>query len=77
MKNSKLISNQLSIIVPAYNETKTIHLILEKIKNVTLLNEINKEIRIPGLGNIADSILNLLGYQKPAEFLPSLISFNT
>ena len=44
MKNSKLISNQLSIIVPAYNETKTIHLILEKIKNVTLLNEINKEI---------------------------------
>ena len=41
---SKLISNQLSIIVPAYNENKTIHLILDKIKNVTLLNEIHKEI---------------------------------
>ena len=42
--NSKLISNQLSIIVPAYNESKTIHLILDKVKNVTLLNEIHKEI---------------------------------
>ncbi|MBW1849197.1 MAG: glycosyltransferase, partial [Deltaproteobacteria bacterium] len=41
---SKLISNQLSIIVPVYNEGKTIHLILEKIKNVTLLNKIHKEI---------------------------------
>ena len=40
----KLISNQLSIIVPAYNESKTIHLILDKVKNVTLLNEIHKEI---------------------------------
>jgi len=42
--NSKWISNQLSIIVPAYNESKTIHLILDKVKNVTLLNEIHKEI---------------------------------
>jgi glycosyltransferase involved in cell wall biosynthesis len=44
MKNSTLISNQLSIIVPAYNEGETIHLILNKIKNVTLLNEIQKQI---------------------------------
>jgi glycosyltransferase involved in cell wall biosynthesis len=42
--NSKLISNRLSIIVPAYNEGETIHLILDKIKNVTLLNEIQKQI---------------------------------
>lgn len=44
--NSKLISNQLSIIVPAYNESKTIHLILDKIKNATLINNIQKEIII-------------------------------
>ncbi len=44
MVNSKLTPNKLSIIVPAYNESKTIHLILDKIKNVTLLNEIHKEI---------------------------------
>ena len=44
MTNPKLTSNKLSIIVPAYNEGKTIHLILEKIKNATLINNIQKEI---------------------------------
>ena len=37
---------QLSIIIPAYNEGNTIHLILDKIKQVTLLNGIEKEIII-------------------------------
>jgi glycosyltransferase involved in cell wall biosynthesis len=37
---------KLSIIIPAYNEGKTIHLILDKIKNVNLLNDIEKEIII-------------------------------
>jgi glycosyltransferase involved in cell wall biosynthesis len=46
MVNSKLTPNKLSIIISAYNESKTIHLILDKIKNVTLLNEIDKEIII-------------------------------
>lgn len=36
----------LTIIIPAYNEEKTIHLILEKIKNVILPNAIKKEIII-------------------------------
>ena len=44
MVNSKLIPNKLSIIVPSYNESKTIHLILDKIKNATLMNNIQKEI---------------------------------
>ena len=43
---SRLISNQLSIIIPAYNESKTIHLILDKIRNVSLINNIQKEIII-------------------------------
>jgi len=37
---------KLSIIIPAYNEGKTIHLILDKIKQVNLLQEIEKEIII-------------------------------
>ena len=44
MTNPKLTSNKLSIIVPAYNESKTIHLILDKIRNVKLTNSIQKEI---------------------------------
>jgi glycosyltransferase involved in cell wall biosynthesis len=36
----------LSIIIPAYNEGKTIHLILDKIKQVELINDIQKEIII-------------------------------
>ncbi len=36
----------LSIIIPAYNEGRTIHLILDKVKNVRLLNDIQKEIII-------------------------------
>lgn len=37
---------KLSIIIPAYNEAKTIHLILNKIKSVRLLESIEKEIII-------------------------------
>ncbi len=37
---------KLSIIIPAYNEGKTIHLILDKIKQVELVDEIQKEVII-------------------------------
>lgn len=37
---------KLSIVIPAYNEAATIHLILNKIKAVTLINGIEKEIII-------------------------------
>ncbi|GGB08229.1 glycosyltransferase family 2 protein [Puia dinghuensis] len=36
--------NKLSIVIPAYNEGKTIHLILDRIKNVILSNGIEKEV---------------------------------
>lgn len=36
----------LSIVMPAYNEEKTIHLILDRVKDVELLNGIEKEIII-------------------------------
>ena len=35
---------KLSIVIPAYNEAKTIHLILDKIKTVSLLSNIQKEV---------------------------------
>ena len=35
---------KLTIIVPAYNENKTIHFILNKLKEVVLLNDIEKEV---------------------------------
>jgi glycosyltransferase involved in cell wall biosynthesis len=38
--------DKLSIVIPAYNEEKTIHLILNKIKPVQLINGIEKEIII-------------------------------
>lgn len=37
---------KLSIIIPAYNEGRTIHLILNKLQEVVLLNGISKEIII-------------------------------
>ncbi|WP_426667255.1 glycosyltransferase family 2 protein [Mucilaginibacter sp. McL0603] len=38
--------NKLSIIIPAYDEGNTIHLILNKIKSVQLIDDIEKEIII-------------------------------
>lgn len=38
--------NTLSIVIPAYNEGRTIHLILDKIMKARLINDIKKEIII-------------------------------
>lgn len=38
--------HKLSVIIPAYNESKTIHLILDRVKAVQLINNIAKEIII-------------------------------
>lgn len=37
---------KLSVIIPVYNEANTIHLILDKVKNVSLIHDISKEIII-------------------------------
>jgi glycosyltransferase involved in cell wall biosynthesis len=37
---------KLTIVIPAYNEARTIHLILDRIKEVTLLEDMGKEIII-------------------------------
>jgi glycosyltransferase involved in cell wall biosynthesis len=40
------MAKKLSILIPAYNEADTIHLILNKIKAVQLINEVGKEVLI-------------------------------
>jgi len=40
------MNQKLSIIIPAYNEAATIHLILDKVLKVKLINSIQKEILI-------------------------------
>ncbi len=51
--------NKLSILIPAYNEEKTIHLILDKIKKVNLINNISKEILIIN-GNSTDNTKDVI-----------------
>tara|TARA_B100000795_G_C22789696_1_gene436317 strand:+ start:71 stop:796 length:726 start_codon:yes stop_codon:yes gene_type:complete len=41
-----MTKKKLSIVIPAYNEAATIHLILDKVKEVDLINGIEKEIII-------------------------------
>lgn len=41
-----MASKKLSILIPAYNEAATIHLILDKVISVSLINNIQKEIII-------------------------------
>jgi glycosyltransferase involved in cell wall biosynthesis len=53
--------SKLSILIPAYNEGRTIHLILDKIKEVELIDGITKEIIIVNdcsKDNTEEAILN-------------------
>lgn len=43
--------NTLSIIIPAYNEERTIHLILDKVRDVELIHGIGKEVIIVNDGS--------------------------
>lgn len=54
---------KLSIIIPAYNEGKTIHLILDKVKNVSLIDGLQKEVIIvndSSKDNTEDAINNYI-----------------
>ena len=54
----------LSIVIPVYNEAKTIHLILDKIGKVDLLEEINKEVIVVNDCSTDDTIHSLEAYKK-------------
>lgn len=55
---------KLSIVIPAYNEGKTIHLILNKIKAVSLPHQIEKEIIIVNDFSSDDTEAAILKYQS-------------
>ena len=61
--------NALSIIVPVYNEENTINVILDKIKNVRLLNEMNKDIVIINDGSTDNSDNLINKYIEDNKFL--------
>ena len=54
---------KLSIIIPAFNEGRTIHLILNKIKAVQLINDIKKEIIIVNDCSTDDTESAILSYK--------------
>lgn len=58
------MAEKLSIIIPAYNEGRTIHLILDKIKQVELLNNIQKEIIIVNDSSTDDTENAIRVYQQ-------------
>ena len=55
---------RLSIIIPAYNEGKTIHQILDRIKSVQLPQNIEKEIIIVNDCSVDETEQSILAYQK-------------
>jgi glycosyltransferase involved in cell wall biosynthesis len=60
----------LSIVIPAYNEARTIHMILDKIKAVELLNGIQKEVVIVNDFSKDDTIEVVESYIKNNPTLP-------
>ncbi len=56
--------SKLSIIIPAYNEGNTIHLILDKVKAVRLLNNIEKEVIIINDCSTDETEASILHYKS-------------
>ena len=62
---------KLSIVVPCYNEEKTIHLIIDKVRKVQLINNIQKEIIIVddcSIDNTRGTIENYFLQYKEIDF---------
>ena len=55
---------KLSILIPAYNEERTIHLILDRIKDVQLINNLKKEIIIVNDCSTDNTIQAIESYSK-------------
>lgn len=59
--------SKLSIIIPAYNEARTIHLILNKISKVQLVNSIVKEVVIVNDCSTDETKLAVEQYMKQSD----------
>jgi glycosyltransferase involved in cell wall biosynthesis len=60
----------LSIVIPAYNEAATIHLILDKINDVTLIEAIQKEVIIVNDCSKDDTKEAIISYQNSHPDFP-------
>lgn len=56
--------NKLSIVIPVYNEEKTVHLILDRVKKVDLIEGIKKELIIVNDCSSDNTTGAILNYQK-------------
>lgn len=56
--------SKLSIIIPAYNEGRTIHMILDRVSEVSLVNNIEKEFILVNDCSTDDTEVVLLAYIK-------------
>ncbi len=52
----------LSIVIPAYNEERTIHLILDKVRDVHLMGDITKEVVIVNDGSTDGTVAAVRSY---------------
>ncbi|MFM7015426.1 MAG: glycosyltransferase family 2 protein [Bacteroidota bacterium] len=60
----------LSVVIPAYNEARTIHLILDKVKAVRLVNDIKMEIIIVNDCSTDATIESIEKYQSANQDFP-------
>ena len=58
------MAKKLSIVIPAYNEGKTIHRILDKVRDVKLLGGIEKEVIIVNDQSTDDTEQAIITYQQ-------------
>lgn len=63
-------TKSLSIVIPSYNEARTIHHILNKIKEVQLIDNIQKEIIIVDDCSSDDTVHIITNYQQANADLP-------
>jgi len=59
-----MTKNAVSVIIPAYNEAKTIHLILNKVRDAELINNLEKEIIIVDDCSSDDTVGAVEDYQS-------------
>ncbi|MCB0641066.1 MAG: glycosyltransferase family 2 protein [Phaeodactylibacter sp.] len=64
------MARKLSIIIPAYNEEKTIHLILDKVRHVQLIDDMEKEVLIINDCSKDDTEQAILHYQEKYPDFP-------
>jgi len=60
----------LSIVIPVYNEAATVHLILDKIRSVQLIDDIAKQIIIVNDASTDDTQEKLLSYKAQNSDIP-------